>query len=432
MQIMLINVKNWFRDTLLRSQSVTGTDNIYIAKQGFWAAAGFLMNTALGLATIWVFANLVPRESYGIYKYLIALIGSLGFLMLSGIKTAVAQAVARGYEGALAYSTRVQLLWNIAYIAVGAGIGGWYLWHGNGMFGWSLLILAFGTALTNTYKTYGHYLNGKKEFRRSTIYGVLSTLFYGVTVLLAILASSNVLVWIVAYTVGSLAPALFFHSLVMQSIKARSDDNASERALIRFGGHLTLANVPAILAQQLDKILLFQFIGPASLAVYAFAALGTDHIKGLLKGIGAISSPRLTERSLPDIDRVFHRRTFQTMAIGATASIVYIILAPLAFDLLFPLYQESVIYSQVLSLSLIGTMAGTYMGNVFNAKKMVRTIYLSTTGTRFLQITLFVSLGYVWGIWGMVTATVVTNLSGIGYNFFLWELAMRRAEIRQR
>jgi O-antigen/teichoic acid export membrane protein len=428
---MLKSVKNWIWGILLRSQKYTGTDNLYIMRHGFWTAASYLATSILGIAAVWVYANIIPRELYGAYKYILALIGSLGFLTLTGMNRAVAQAVASGHEGVLPYSVRIQLRWNMLYTIAGLGMAGWYFWHGNAMFGWSIVILSLITPLTAAFNTYGAFLNGKKQFRSAGIYAFISQIFYIACILVAFLLSRNIVLWIIAYTLGGIIPCLFFY---LRTVRNASSDITPDikSGLIRFGGHLSFVNILSTISGYIDNILLFQYVGPAAVSIYAFASVGVDRAGGLLKNVSSILMPRLVERSLAEIDQVFYRRTFQAMAIGLIASIGYILLAPPVFHLLLPKYLDALRYSQVLSLSMIGVLAGGYMGNAFNAHRMLRAIYASSVGVNILRITLFVVLGYFWGVWGMIIATLATQAIGIPYNFVLWELAMHRANLRPR
>jgi O-antigen/teichoic acid export membrane protein len=428
---MFYSVKGWVRRRLLRSQAYTGTDNIYIAKHGFWTSGGFFFNSVIGLLTVVAYANLAPQETYGTYKYLLSLIGMLGFLTLSGANSAVAQSVASGHKGALRYGVRLQLKWNLIYIATGIGMAGWYAWHGNWVFAASLGMLAIAAPLTSAFNTYGPYLTGTKQFRRSVTYAAIATLLAGSCNLAAVLLSDSVMVWIGAYAVGTLLPCAFFYRTIARALPAEPTPE-EKTSLVRYLGHLSFVNILSMVGQYLDKVLTFQYVGPAALATYAFATLGPDRAKGWLKSFGTIAMLKLAERSLAEIDRVFYRRTLQSMAIGFAAAGIYSVAAPIVFTLLFPKYLSSIPYSQVLSLSLAGVMAGTYMGQVFASQRMLRVIYPSSLGAHGLRITLFITLGYWYGIWGMIAAHLATQFAGILWNCILWELAMRREGLRQR
>ncbi|MEK9209084.1 MAG: oligosaccharide flippase family protein, partial [Patescibacteria group bacterium] len=73
----------------MRIQGYTGTDNVYIAKQGFWASVPYIISTILSAALVVAFANLLPKEIYGTYRYILSIAGLLSFLTLTGMNTAI-------------------------------------------------------------------------------------------------------------------------------------------------------------------------------------------------------------------------------------------------------------------------------------------------------------------------------------------------------
>ena len=120
-------VKNYLHHLLRRSERVTGTDNVYVAKQGFWATFPFIVSTILSGGLVIAFANLLPKEIYGTYRYILSAGGIISFLTLSGMNTALTQAIAQGANGLLAWSIRVQLRFNSLY-ALACLIGAIYYW----------------------------------------------------------------------------------------------------------------------------------------------------------------------------------------------------------------------------------------------------------------------------------------------------------------
>lgn len=422
---MFDSVKNWVRSFLLQSQEYTGTDNVYVAKQGFWTTAGFAFNSIIGLLAVIAYASLVPPEVYGTYKYLLSLVGLLGFLTLSGANTAVAQSVAAGNDGALRYTVRLQLKWNMALVATGFAIASWYAWNGNWIFAVCMGILSISVPLTSAFNTYGPYLTSTRQFRKSSLYGGIAALIAGSLNLIAVLLSDSVVIWIVAYSVGTLLPCLYFYREVAHSLPV-APDKQEKSAILRYLGHLSLVNILSIIGQYIDKVLTFQFVGPAALAVYSFASLGPDRMKGWLKGVGGIIFPKVAERTLNQIDEVFYRRILMSAGIGALAAIAYSLAAPLAFRILFPKYLDSVAFSQVLSINLVATMANIYMGHVFTSQKIIPVLYVGATTVNILRIVAFIICGYHWGVWGIVGASVGVQLFNVVWHSYLWYWFVRR------
>ncbi len=120
-------MKNWLYQFLKRSQKYTGTDNVYLAKGGFWLTLGQFFSLAAAFLSAIAFANLLDPTTYGNYRYVLSLLGILAIFSLDGVGDAVTQAVARGLEGSFYTGFKTKLKWGAigSLIAIGAAIYYW-------------------------------------------------------------------------------------------------------------------------------------------------------------------------------------------------------------------------------------------------------------------------------------------------------------------
>src|SRR3989338_9964386 len=115
---MVARLKHNFLAFLRWSESYTKTDMLYMAHGGFWLtlAKGIAMFSSLILAT--AMANLIPPEVIGTYKFVLSGAGIIGAFSLTAIGTAITQAVARGYEGALHSGILSYLKWSLGMVVI--------------------------------------------------------------------------------------------------------------------------------------------------------------------------------------------------------------------------------------------------------------------------------------------------------------------------
>ena len=419
-------MKEKIKDWLLWSQKYTKTDMVYIAKGGFWSSLGFTVNSLLSTVLLIAFANLMPKETYGIYKYIMSIGGALGFFTLTGINNAITQAVAKGYEGALKEGVKAQLKWNTLF-SIATGIGGiYYFLKGNQTFALSLIILGIFFPIYSAFNSYGFFLAGKKEFKLLAKYQIIFAFIYTAGMITGLYFTKNIVVLVLLYSTFHFLTTLYFYSKTLKTFKPKEGTVIEKKELFKFGGHLSIVNIFSTLSQYVDKIAVFQFLGPAQLATYALALAMPDRIKGFIKSITGIILPKLSEKTLEEIKPVFYKRTFQGLVIGAVLSGIYILIAPFIFKVFFSKYLDSVFYSQLVALSLIFIVPATYMGSVFRSQKMIKTIYLSSTASHILRIVLFLIFGILWGILGVIFASILMYLIGLLYNFVLWEIEIKK------
>ncbi len=423
---MIPKIKNKTKKFLLWSQKYTRLDMVYIASSGFWTTASFGINTLLSVGLTFVFANFIPKETYGLYKYIMSLSGALAFLTFSGMNTAVTQAVAHGQDGVLPYALKFQLKWNLLFMLASSLMGGYYFMHENHILGMSLLILGFTFPFISAFNTYGAFLIGKKDFKRSSLWGVLASAIYNITMIGAVIYLKDIVWLVLVYSLANLLPQIYFYFKTVRIYKPVSRDSKEEKSLLKYGAHLSFMNIFSNLSQYVDKIVVFHFLGTIQLAIYGLALAVPERIRGYTKTYGSIILPKLSDKTVGDIRKVFYKRSFQGVLVGALISLAYIVIAPFVFKIFLPKYLESIRYSQIISLSFIFAVPGSYMGSAFHSQKMLKTIYFSSLTAHTSRIILFILFGYLWGIWGVIYASLLVYMLGFFFNFLLWELEVRK------
>lgn len=78
-------LKHHTHRALRHSEKYFKTDMVYLAKGGFWLTTGQGVASLASLVLAIAFANLLPKEAYGNYKYILAVVGVLTLFGLTGI-----------------------------------------------------------------------------------------------------------------------------------------------------------------------------------------------------------------------------------------------------------------------------------------------------------------------------------------------------------
>lgn len=399
------------------TERYTQADMVYVAKGGFWISAGQAAASILSLLLVIAFANLLPKETFGVYRYILSIAGVLNIFTLTGMNSAVARAVAAGDEGAFRSSVRYQLKWNVLMFAAFMALGGYYLAAGNAVFSASFFMLGLFVPATLAFNTYGAYLEGKKEFRFASIANIISTLVYTLGVFAAIALSGEIAWLMFAYAATTGAATLFFYLLVLRTFRP---PGGGAGGAIAFGRHMTFIGFIDPIASQIDKIIVAHFWGPAQLAVYSLAmaipARGAVYIKSLV-GLGA---PKFATKTPDELNTIFYTRIFQGAAVGTLGALAYIIAVPYLFAYVLPQYLESVLYSQILALSFIFAMPNRYVSLLLVSQKRTREILANTVVLNVLRIILFIALGIWGGILGLVLAFVLYTFLGAVVGVITW------------
>ncbi len=381
----------------------TKTDMVYLTSGGFWLFAGQALSALSALILAVAFANLVEPEKYGNYKYILSLAGIIGTLTLTGFGTAVARGAARGYSGTLSYAFQTALQWSVAMLIVSVGIGTYYFLQGNILLGSALFIIGATAPVIAASSFYRPYLMGSREFKRATLYGALQSTGPALAVLCGVLLQVPFLLLILIYFVSSAAACFTLYSLAARSAGGAVDPEAS-----RIGKHLSVMNIISVIAGRLDNLLLFQLLGGTHLAVFAFAVAIPDTIRGSFKNFASLAMPKFIGKSKVELKESVSTKSILIFFGATTVTGAYILAAPYIFQLFFPVYLESVVYSQVYAVTLLFTLILSTA--YFDAQKGIKERYILSTFSSIVTILTAVVGIYWFGLWGAVWARIVARI----------------------
>ena len=415
---MWLRVRDRAIRLLRRSEPYMKTDMVYLASGGFWLALGNVVAIGAGFALTYVFGNYVSKEIFGNYKYVLALAGLFGTITLAGMGTAITQAVARGFDGALRQGFRTYLVWSIPSIVVTLGGAAYYFLNENYALAISLLIVAVGSPILSASNLYSSFLQGKKDFKRSTVYGFVISIVPPLAIGSAILAgySNWVPLFIFLYYLAIAAPSAYFHH---RTLKIYRPSPATDPESVPYAVHLTLMSFLGRVASYIDKVLVFHFLGAASLAVYTFASAPPQYVLKFNGILRTLALPKLASRDIPTLKQTLPRKIALHFIAALAVFGVYELLVSPFFRLLFPLYIESIPYAQALGL-LILSAPGVWLGQTLVAHMRTRELYIINTINPIVKIVLYVTLIPLYGIWGLVFATLGAGALGVGVAFWVY------------
>jgi len=403
---MINNLKEKAVRALRWSEQYTKTDMVYLAKGGGWLSIGQVVEklSALGLAI--AFANLIPQETYGTYKYIISLGGIIAIFTLSGLRTAVTQAVARGYEGSLEFGFKEMLKWSSGIVVVALGCGAYYYLQGNTEFALGMLLIAIFYPIMKSTELYQAFLDGIKDFKTRTLYISSREIIQAFVLIGTMLLTDSLLMILLAFFAANTIIPIFFYWRTL--LKYKPNDSIDKETLT-YSKHLSVMNGIRSIAKQIDKVFVFQLLGPLQLAIYSFSTLPVEKARGILGPISTLSLPKFSAAKKEDLRKTLPKKVglFFLFCIAVVALVVLAL--PFLFELLFPAYLEAVPYAQVYALSFLFYPA-TLFERALVGQSEEKALYRISVGESIFKIISIGLLLWFFGIWGGIIALVLTEL----------------------
>jgi O-antigen/teichoic acid export membrane protein len=410
---MVNKLKNSTYKFLRKSQKFTGTDNVYLATQGSYLIIGNIISTAASFLLAIAFARLLPKEIYGQYRYVLSVVGLIAIASLQGINNAIIRGVAKGFEGVLKKGFKTKLKWSLLGSLASIGVAIYFWVQGNIELTISFLIVAVFLPLFKSGEVYQSYLDGKKLFGKRVTYTTIIRVLSAAALILALFLTKNLIILILVYFLSYSILRLFFFSWIIRKMKPNKTDDPPT---ISYGKHLSFMGIIGLIAMQLDKVLLFHLVGPVQLAVYSFATLPIEYLKGPLQHIQELALPKLSIRSKTEIKKSLPKKLLKASFLIGIMIIIYIVIAPYIYKIFFPQYVDSVFYSRLFSLTLL-FFPMAMIRTSFQAQMMIKELYRINIISPLIQIILLLILTPLYGVLGAVAAIL---LSHVFYFFLAW------------
>jgi O-antigen/teichoic acid export membrane protein len=212
------------------------------------------------------------------------------------------------------------------------------------------------------------------------------------------------LLLLATFFISYLASNAIFYTITVSRIPK---DAPTDYSQVGFSKHLSFLNVLTGLAGQLDKIIIYHFLGAVPLAVYTFATAPPKQLRTAVSFIATLAIPKFANKTAKEIKQTVNKKFVTSLYILVPIVVVYIIFAPFIYQLFFPKYLEAVPFSQVYVLFLL------IMGNFSNigavVKNDIRLTYTFAIIPSVLNIVLMLALVKPYGLMGIILALLISK-----------------------
>ena len=373
-----------------------------------WVVVNQVILSLGAFALIVVLSNVLGAETFGKARFLTAALAIFTFFSLPGMGPVVLQQMPLySYDG-FKQALLVQSKWG-----VGATIGALLLavllyLQGDIDLARAFVISGILAPVVNLYLMPGTALAGQHDFARKTLYDgaiisctVLGT-WYGA---LTTGTVTGTMLWYYGTQAMATVVAVYF---VKQHLTSTVNPTFDFKADIRMGKQLTLFQLPFTLLPALEKMLVFIFLGPVSLALYTIAFLPVEHITNVYRNtLQFFVLPKLQMRG------AWQQNFYHWLLMAFLLSLVSIVaIGCFTFLLLSEMFPK---YAQVKTIMLLSAIiplalpAHLYILKILYERQTER-LYTYAIVTVVIEITIFVMLTATYGLIGTVVAKIMASL----------------------
>ncbi|MBU1349106.1 oligosaccharide flippase family protein, partial [Patescibacteria group bacterium] len=253
---------------------------------------GHLSAVVRGVATTFLMARWLPRETLGEFRYVLAMFGIAGIFSMSGLNASVIRGVAKGDYGIVrAALKRIALVSPLGSVLLVLAALERHL-HGETTVALGILVAAVAFPIYSLCGMYGPILTGKEHVRKLVVLAVVNNILFAACFFAVILNARGLLTITLAY--------FGFDILIRGAYTLREvlalPAGSQGKGHLRLGSHLSAIGAFQTIAYQLDQILLQRFFGYGTLANYSVAMLIPEQIKDFINSITGLMLRRFSRR----------------------------------------------------------------------------------------------------------------------------------------
>ncbi len=406
---MLQRLKHHAARTLRWSEQYTKTDMIYLAKGGFWLTLSKVLSTLASFVSSIAFANLLPEETYGVFRYVLSIVSLLAIPTLHGIDSALARAISRGHEVSVEHILITRVKWGILGGLSSIALGGYYYIMGNEVLSTIFLFIAIFIPVMDPFHIYTAILSGLKKFNTLAQDEILTRALTAILLVITVFYTQNIFILIGVYFISHTAFRFIFLRMTAQKYTYTGTDMRATTETISYGKHLTAMSILGQISVQLDKILLFHYVGGAVLAAYYLAFMPFKQLQTMFSGLTTLAFPKFADNTIANIRKTLPGKLIRLYAILIPIVIAYIFVAPHLFALIYPQYMSAVLASQLLILQLL-FFPFSLIAAALTSHAHKKKLYINSTTYAVIRVALLVLLVPFFGMYGAVVAILATSL----------------------
>jgi len=423
-------LKNKVNKFIAFGSQFLGVDLHYFTKGSFWLSLNQFTSIPVGFILSLMYANLISKQLYGQFTYVLSFVSLFSMFAYPAMDMIIAPSAAKDKDGIFRQAILKTLPWGLVSGLMFLPLIIFYLIKPSQ--DW-LIIAAFAACLLITpiiysFRFWGSFLVGKKQFKKYFYFSIFGNLLNLIAMATVLIFSKNLLLLVViSLSVQSLTQLIPSIYILSQVHKPKGSAKFSS-----FARKTNLVRTLSVFAIYLDKIIIGKFLGFEAIAVYSFAEVMPQYIKGVFKNIITTSVPKLANLNKKEISKNFLKKMLPFSILAVSVIVAYIIASPFNFHVFFPRYNDAVFLSQLYAASMIFGIPALLLSHLFQNQIATNAVNVINIVKSIISIILVVVFLILWGLMGVILARLMTQLIALAMSLYLFRKNYLKSENRNR
>jgi O-antigen/teichoic acid export membrane protein len=321
----------------------------HLGRSLFYLLALRGLQIVLGFAGTYFVTHSLTKHSFGEYQFILSCVGVMTVFSFKDMNNAVMQAIARGFHGNFRKAVPISFVGSVFGSFVLAGMAGWYFYTAQHDLAFGLLIAAVIFPFTHGLTLWKSINMGAENFATYFFQnGAQMLIMYPLIIISVLLVPDK---FFLPLTIILLIPALQNVMLTVLHLKRIPRDASIEDGNTAYGVKTTLYSALSTITVHIDKLLLFFFLSPTTVATYVAADRIADLFRSFVQDTSVALAPKFAkyDRYTKKLDQYMK---VAVVLYGAGLVAFAFTLLPYLITFLFgEKYNDSIPYAQILLCS---------------------------------------------------------------------------------
>lgn len=392
-------------------------DPDFLIKNSFWINVEWVLSRLVKVLFNIFIVRQLSVKMYGDYSYILSVIGVLTLFSLSGFYSTILREISR--KNLLVFKEWVELGFKFSligsliliiiaalknttqpYIAI------------------SLILAAIFFPFLYKYVKWDALLFGMLKFRQRTFFTFIKNIStYFPLAVVILLFKENLVIIIFAYLVVTLIADFFIYRRSTRDIRFLG----SSSDWIKSGASISISSGLAIVYSYIDKIILFNLLGPAPLAIYVVATYIPENLKIVTSNNLRMYFPKMWAKDNAQVKEKLRKVKWLLLLYPLGIFIAAFIATPFIIDLFFgKRYIASIRFAQIYALILPLHFYYLLFFSWYIKIQKEKHIVLSSILSAVVTLLAYFILVPRYGIIGAVIGSIIYYFSKLVYFLILY------------
>lgn len=367
-----------------------------------------IFQKSFGLISTYFLVRALTLEQFGTYSFVISVTSLMTIFGFIGLKNSIMQSVARGHLATYRNSLPLSFAGCLMGSFIMLMIAHFYQKSDQTALMYCFIIAAISLPFYEGLSQWRQISIGKENFKSFfKLETAWQFIMHASIIVVALLFPYNIPLVVLVF-LG--VPAILNTLITIRDLRGLKPNETTEPESIRYGLKTSFYAAFNTLAVQSDKLLLFMFMSPASVALFVAAERIPELMRNLVQDGIAVMAPRFARETNynKDIDRTLK---MSALILGIFIAAFSVTILPWLLILIFGEdYAEAVPYAQALALSVAVGNAATlryrFIRSQLDSKSYAK-ITITTSVFRVMCSALLIPL---FGIAGAITSAFAYRL----------------------